>query len=145
MPAEIVPFVGKGGSLNYNIDMTTPATSTTAYTKASFITKFDPKVTRGEVDNVYLDSIFKSMLSTLPEATVDISGKYVPGDAGTALFVALTLNGASAHWLYKTLAGSSIAFDGFITSYSVSFENEKAVEYSGSIRIQTLPVFVPAT
>jgi hypothetical protein len=139
MPDATTTQVGVGTKLGYKL-----ASGGSSYLPVGTLITLSPSYSVGEVENVILASTFKPYLPTLPEAEMDFTVQHIDGDPAVKALLVLLFAPAIVFWQITAPDLSTVAFQGFLKSYSPSYENESIVEADCSLRITTVPVFVDA-
>ncbi len=103
-----------------------------------------PSITQDEIDVTTLESEggYREFIPGFKDGgELNISGFFVPGNAGQAAVYAALASGDLQDFevIYPASLGATWSFQGFVSNYSVTAEIEGAIEFEATIRVSGEP------
>lgn len=120
------------------------ANNATTYTDLLGVSKINPSRSRGEVEDVVLESTWERYLPTIGAGELTFTIRHRPGDDGYKKVMTLLDSGEEVPARVTYPDGSKSEFTAFVKSYSKNFENKSIVDAEVGMRVNTKPEFTEA-
>jgi predicted secreted protein len=158
MPTTLAPvdgvskaFSGKGTVLG--IGPIVGSTGTATFVPIAELKTFNFSGTKNDIEDVTnSDSAGRAreyLVTLLDSGDISVSGNYIAGDAGQTAFRAAFNLGSVNEWEIQlpktplqTTTGDLITFNGVVTENSLDIQFDKAVTFSGKIKVSGVITFV---